>query len=257
MIGLSIESGLARLTLTEGDKGNPLNAPFGKALRDAVIALHSEAGLRAVLLSSRGKHFCFGGDLMAMERATDLPAYVRQVTSDYHYALSLLMRLRAPIICAVQGASAGAGVALGALGDYVIARDDAHFTMAYTGIAFSPDGGSTFLLPRLIGLRRFQELVLTNRRVLAAEAKAIGLVTEIAPAASFDACVEAVTAQIAAGPTGAYGIMRALLLEAPVNALESQLELEARLLSAQSQSADVHEGVAAIRAKRPPIFQGV
>ncbi|MCW1381495.1 enoyl-CoA hydratase-related protein [Novosphingobium sp. KCTC 2891] len=253
---LTIEQGVARLTLINGAKGNPLGRTLGRELRDAAIILDETPGLRVVILTAEGKNFCVGGDLTVFAAEENLSAAVKTMTADYHAALSKLLRMDAPIITAVQGACAGAGVALAALGDIVVASASSHFTIAYTAIGFSPDGASTFILPRLIGLRRFQELVLTNRRIAATEAAAIGLVTEIAEDDALAARGEELAQVVAAGPTRAFAATRRLLLETFGASPEAQMEWEARLLSEQCRTDDVREGVSAALARRRPHFTG-
>jgi 2-(1,2-epoxy-1,2-dihydrophenyl)acetyl-CoA isomerase len=253
---LSIVDGIGRLTLANPDKGNPLGSVFGRELLEAAVALEGAPGLRSVLMCAQGRNFCVGGNLGEFAGQMDLGGAVRKMTADYHAALSTMLRLQAPIVTAVQGASAGAGVALGALGDIVVAGAGSTFTFAYTAIGFSPDGASTWLLPRLIGLRRFQELILTNRRIDAEEAARIGLVTEVVPDESLMERAEGLVMQLGAGPTGAYAAVRALALSTFSNVLEAQLEAESRLLSEQCRTKDVAEGIAAILQKRPAAFQG-
>lgn len=256
-LSLTIDAGIARLTLTNGAKGNPLGRTLGRELRDAAIAIGDASDVRVVLLTAEGKNFCVGGDLTVFAAEKNLPAAVRAMTADYHAALSMLLRMDPPIVTAVQGAVAGAGVALAALGDIVIGAADANFTVAYTAIGFSPDGASTYLLPRLIGVRRFQELVLTNRRVLAPEAAAIGLITEVADNDALAARAEELAKLIAAGPTRAYAATRQLVLETFSTSPETQLEHEARLLTELCRTEDVREGVSAVLSRRKAAFKGL
>ncbi len=253
---LSIEAGVGRLTLTNGAKGNPLGRAMGRELREAAIILDETRDLRVVILTAEGKNFCVGGDLNLFAAEDDLSSTVKAMTADYHSALSKLMRMDAPIVTAVQGACAGAGVALAALGDIVVAGAGSHYTIAYTAIGFSPDGSSTFVLPRLIGVRRFQELAMTNRRVAADEAARIGLVTEMVDDETLTARVEALAAQIAAGPTRAFAATRRLLLSTFESSLETQLEWEARLLAEQCRTEDVKEGIRAVLGRRGAVFTG-
>lgn len=255
-VNLDITAGIARLIMLDGDQGNVIDLELATELREALADIRRQQGVRALLLGSRGRNFCFGGSLTAMNAQSDLSDYARRVTVTYHDFLTSMVGLDMPIINAVQGAAAGAGVALATLGDYVIARDDAHFTMAFTAIAFSPDGGSTYFLPKLVGLRRFQEMVFTNRRIRAEEAQAIGLVTEVAAGDAFEARVDAVVEQFARAPTGALAATRRLLFASATNDLQAQLDLESRTLAAQCRSPDVTEGVAAMLAKRPAEFTG-
>lgn len=255
-ISLTIKGGIARLTLTNGKKGNPLGPVLGRELRDAAIILDETPGLRVVRLSAEGNNFCVGGDLNVFNGIDNLSAAVKVMTADYHSALSKLLRMDAPIVTAVQGAVAGAGVALAALGDIVIASANSNYTIAYTAIGFSPDGASTYILPRVIGMRRFQELALTNRRIDANEAAAIGLVTEVCADDALQTRADELTARLAAGPTGAFAATRRLLLSTFSSTLETQLEWEARFLSEQCRTDDVKEGIDAALNRRPAIFKG-
>ncbi len=255
-VDLKIKDGLARLTLVNGDKGNPLDLEFGKQFKAAAIELHSRSDLRAVLFTAEGKNFSVGGNLLAFADVDDLPTFVRESTSEYHQALGLLMRLNAPIVSAVQGAVAGAGVALSVFADLVVASEDANWTVAYTAIGFSPDGASTFVLPRLIGMRKFQELVLTNRKVKAEEAREIGLVTEVVSASEVQERALALAQQLAEGPTLAFAASRRLLLETSDNTLDTQLAREAEFLSEICNSDDVGEGIAAALERRKADFRG-
>ncbi len=253
---LSIEAGVGRLTLTNGAKGNPLGRAMGRELREAAIILDEARDLRVVILTAEGKNFCVGGDLDLFAAEDDLSSTVKTMTADYHSALSKLMRMDPPMVTAVQGACAGAGVALAALGDIVVAGAGSHYTIAYTAIGFSPDGASTYVLPRLIGVRRFQELALTNRRVAAEEAARIGLVTEVVDDDALTARVETLAAQLAAGPTRAFAATRRLLLSTFESSLETQLEWEARLLAEQCRTEDVKEGIQAVLGRRRAAFTG-
>ena len=253
---LTIEDGVGRLTLTNGAKGNPLGERMGRELLEAAIRLDETRDLRVLLLSAEGKNFCVGGDLTLFAQKTDLASTVKLMTADYHGALSKLMRMDAPIVSAVQGACAGAGVALAAMADIVVAGAGSTYTIAYTAIGFSPDGASTYVLPRLIGVRRFQELTLTNRRIDAAEAARIGLVTEVVEDEALGARAEALVQQLAGGATGAFAATRRLLLTTFESSLETQLEWEARLLAEQCRGDDVKEGIQAALQRRRPAFKG-
>ncbi|RJF80834.1 enoyl-CoA hydratase [Oleomonas cavernae] len=255
-VTLAVDNGLATITLARPDKGNALGYDNARALRDVALACDENPEVRAVLLKADGKNFCVGGDLGTFVKSDNLPLAVKELTIEFHAALSKLARMRAPLVVAVQGAAAGAGVALAALGDIVIAARASHYTIAYTGIGFSPDGGTTYTLPRLIGLRRFQELALTNRRIDAAEAASIGLVTRVVDDEQLPAEAEATARRLAEGPTQAFGAIRQLLLGTFNAGFEGHLEQEARYLSDACRSADVKEGIAAVLARRKPAFQG-
>jgi 2-(1,2-epoxy-1,2-dihydrophenyl)acetyl-CoA isomerase len=161
-------------------------------------------------------------------------------------------RMNKPLVTLVNGPAAGAGVSLAALGDIVLASRAAHFTLAYTAIGLTPDGGSSWLLPRLVGLRRAQELVLTNRRLSADEAADWGLITRAVD--DLEAAGEELIAQLAKGATTALGGARRLLLSSFGATFETQMETEARSIADHSRTPAAREGISAFIEKRPPAF---
>jgi 2-(1,2-epoxy-1,2-dihydrophenyl)acetyl-CoA isomerase len=165
-----------------------------------------------------------------------------------------LATMAKPLLVAVNGPAAGAGFGLALLGDLVIASDAAHFTSAYSAIGLTPDGGLSWSLPRLAGLRRAQELIITNRRVGAAEAADIGLVTRTVPAADFDAEIDRTATLLVAAPTAALGVIRALLAASATTSLADQLDAEAASIGHAADSAEGREGVDSFLAKRSPRF---
>jgi len=166
------------------------------------------------------------------------------------------MRMSAPVIAAVNGPAAGAGMSLAAACDIVVASEAASFTMAYTGAGLSPDGGATWTIPRRIGHGRARELVLTNRKLNAAEALDWGFATEVVSADALGARARALAETFATGPTAAYGRAKSLFAETFHNGLETQLELEARAIADSARGDDAREGVTAFLGKRRPQFRG-
>ena len=166
------------------------------------------------------------------------------------------MRMRKPLLVLVNGPAAGAGLSLALAGDVVIAARTAHFTAAYGAIGLSPDGGMSWLLPRLVGMRKAQEMIIANRRIAADEAEAIGLVTRIVDPADLAAEGDRQARVFAASATAAIGAARALLLESAGGSFEGQLERETRSIAALGESADCREGVDAFFARRPAAFSG-
>jgi 2-(1,2-epoxy-1,2-dihydrophenyl)acetyl-CoA isomerase len=163
----------------------------------------------------------------------------------------------APVVVAVNGIAAGAGFSLALTGDFVIAAESAKFTMAYTGIGLSPDGSSTFFLPRLVGPLKAKELMMRNAMLTAAEAEALWLVSRVVPDAELMGVARALAAELAAGPTRAYGAVKRLVAESFGNTLDTQLELETReIADLANRTADAHNAVAAFLAKRKPLFEG-
>jgi 2-(1,2-epoxy-1,2-dihydrophenyl)acetyl-CoA isomerase len=176
------------------------------------------------------------------------------MTACLHMAVVRFSHMNKPLITAVNGIAAGAGFSLALLGDLVLCARNAQFTSAYSALGFSSDGGLSWLLPRLVGLRRAQELMFTNRTVSAEEALSLGMVTRIVESESISQDARVLAQELASGPTGAYGKLRNLLLRSSDSSLESQLEEESRALAEASRTAHGREGVAAFIAKRKPDF---
>jgi 2-(1,2-epoxy-1,2-dihydrophenyl)acetyl-CoA isomerase len=256
-VDVKIEDGVARITLNRPEAANALDLAMARDLFEAAIRCDVHGGVRAVVLTGAGRAFSAGGDVKAFAAAAErLPAYLKELTTHLHGAVSRLARMDAPVIAAVNGVAAGAGMSLACAADIVLAAESARFTMAYTRLGFTPDGSSTFFLARLIGLRRAQELLLTNRMLTASEALAWNLVTRVVPDAALSAEADKLARELAAGPTRAFGGVKRLLLAAASNGLETQMELETELITAAARGADGREGPAAFVAKRPPRFVG-
>jgi 2-(1,2-epoxy-1,2-dihydrophenyl)acetyl-CoA isomerase len=252
-----LDGAVARVTLQRPDAANAIDLPLARALHEAALRCDEDAAVRAVLLTGAGRTFCAGGDLASFERAgAGRPALLKEITTYLHAAVARFARMRAPVVAAVNGAAAGAGLALVAAADLALASEDAKFTMAYTRVGLTPDGSSTWFLPRLIGVRRTLELVLTNRVLSAQEALDLGLLNRVVPAARLAAEADALARELAAGATEAFGAAKRLLLLSASQGLESQMELESRAIADASRSADGAEGIAAFLARRAPLFAG-
>jgi 2-(1,2-epoxy-1,2-dihydrophenyl)acetyl-CoA isomerase len=254
---LDIDDGLARLTLARPEAANAIDLATAEELADAAIACDENPAVRAILLTAEGKMFSAGGDVRAFGASLDrLPALLKQLTTPLHAAISRLLRGRAPVVVAVAGTAAGAGFSLAMTGDIVLAARSARFTMAYTGIGLSPDGSSSWFLPRIVGTRRAAELMLTNRVLSAEEAAAWGLVTRMVEDEELAAAAEGIARCLAEGPTEAYATVKRLLAGSLQESLETQMELEARGIAACGATEDGRGGVEAFLAKRKPSFSG-
>jgi 2-(1,2-epoxy-1,2-dihydrophenyl)acetyl-CoA isomerase len=208
-----------------------------------------------VLLTGAGRFFCAGGDLKAMAASPLGPGrFVKRLADDLHRAISTFARMDAVLIVAVNGVAAGAGFSLAVIGDLVLAAESASFTMAYTRAGLSPDGSSSFYLPRLVGVRRTQELMLTNRRLSAQEAAQWGLVTEVVPDDDLAARADALAAEMASAARASSSAVKKLLLMSFGNGLEEQMEIEGRLIAACADGADGREGIDAFVNKRAAEF---
>ncbi len=247
------DSAVLRLTLNRPQRANVLDLALCKALLDAAILADEDDAVRCVVLAARGKLFCAGGDIDAFVAAGDaLGPLVKQMTAALHMALARLLRMNKPLVTVVAGPAAGAGLSLAILGDIALAARSAHFTSAYTTIGMTPDGGSTWLLPRLVGMRRAQEMVLLNRRVSAEEAAQLGLITRAVPDEALAAEADSVVQQLAQGATAALGRSRNLLHSSFTTTLETHLEAEARAIADSARTEDARTRMAAFLQKRKP-----
>ena len=247
---------VARITLDRPEAANSLNAAMARELAHAAIRCSEDRAVRAVILTGAGRMFSGGGDLKSFAAQRDeLPSHLKQVAGDLHAAISRFVRMDAPVIAAVNGSAGGAGFSLCLFCDLVLAAQSAKFVLAYTRAGLSPDGGSTFFLPRIIGLRRSLELALTNRVLSAEEAHDWGIVNRVVPDAALQGEAGRLATALAAGATGALGAAKRLLHHAFSESLETQMELEAQAIAAQARGAESREGIAAFISKREPRFQ--
>ncbi|MEW1775944.1 enoyl-CoA hydratase/isomerase family protein [Streptomyces sp. NPDC086777] len=248
------DAGVAHVEMCRG-AGNAIDLATARGLLEAARECEA-ARVRAVLLTGRGPSFCVGGDLKEFGALPGerLAGHLTDVTGALHGALRIFARLDAPVVAAVQGAAAGAGLGLAMAADLGFAAADAHFTAAYTAIGYTPDAGVSWLLPRLVGPRRALDLLLTNRRVSAAEALEIGLVSRVVAPERLLAEAEAAARTLARGAPGACGVTRRLVAGAFSAGLDEQLDAEAGRLAAAAVSAEGQEGMAAFLGRRPPDF---
>jgi len=257
-LSLRIEQGIANITLRRPHHGNAIDSAMAADLSELATQLAEDDTVRVVLFTAEGPRFTTGGDisLFTDTPADQLPDLLRRMIDDYHLALERLTELDAPIVAAVHGAAAGGGLGLVHAADIVIAADDAVFAVGYAALGLTADGGNTWYLPRLLGMRKAQELFLLNRRITATEALQWGLVTRVVPDGDVDRQAAEVAAQLAAGPTRAFGGMRRLLRQSFETGLREQLAAEKSAIVEASRSADAAEGIAAFSARRAPHFEG-
>jgi 2-(1,2-epoxy-1,2-dihydrophenyl)acetyl-CoA isomerase len=256
-IALERRDGVATLTLNRPNAANSIDLALARELMEAAIVCDDDPETRAVILTGAGTMFSAGGDLRSFRDAgAGISSRLKELTAYLHAAISRLVRMDAPVIAAVNGMAAGAGFSLALAADLAIASETAGFVMAYTNAGLVPDGSSTYFFPRRIGDRRTRELMLTNRRLSAAEALDWGLVNQVVPAGQLMPTATALARTLAGGPTRAFGAVKALLNGAFENGLETQMELEARAIAAASIGPDGQEGIRAFLEKRKPEFTG-
>ena len=252
---LEVTDGVARLTLNRPEVSNVIDLELAQALAEATGRLAVADDVRAVLLCGAGPRFCAGGDVQAFAAAGDaLSGLLGPVLDALHRAVSDLAELAAPVVAAVQGSAAGGGMSLIAGADLVVAAASARFVLAYTAIGLVPDGGGTWYLPRLVGLRRATELAFTNRVLDAREALEWGLVNRVVDDDELVAEADRLVTELAAGPTGALGATKRLLRRSLQATLAEQLGDEATAMVQAGDSADGQAGVQAFVEKRRPRF---
>ncbi|HUU74105.1 MAG TPA: enoyl-CoA hydratase-related protein [Burkholderiales bacterium] len=257
-MGFEMRDNVAWVTFNRPDALNAINAQATHEFYDIVNRISCDHSVRAVVLTGSGdRAFCAGGDVAEFHaKGDDVEALVREMTGVLHVGISRLAWLPAPVIAAVNGVAAGAGLSFAACCDLAIAADTAKFTSAYTHIGLTPDGSSTFFLTRLLGRRRVMEMYMTNRVLSAQEALDWGLVNRVVPAADLMSEVTKLANQLASGPTRAYAGVKKLVMMSPNDTLESQMERETRVIAEMARTKDAREGISAFVAKRKPTFTG-
>ena len=252
-----LTDGVATLTLNRPDAANAIDLDMGRDLMHAAIRCDEDPSIRAVVLRATGKMFCAGGDVKSFAAAGEgLPSVLKELTVYLHAAVSRFARMRAPVVAAVHATAAGAGFSLAMAADFVVAARAAKVVMAYTGIGLAPDGGSTWVLPRLLGTRRTAELMMTNRVLSAEEALDWGLVNRLVEDDRVHEEADALARTLAAGPTEAYGAVKRLLLESGQDSFESQMEREAREIARAARTEDARGAIQGFVEKKKPRFSG-
>ncbi len=253
----AVADGVATITFNRPEAANAMGPDCARELSEVAILCDDDPEVRAIVMTGAGKMFCAGGDLGAFVQAgAGAKSLLKKMTGDLHMGLSRLSRGAAPVIAAVNGTAAGAGFSLVMAADLAIAAESAVFTMAYTRAGLSPDGSSTYFMPRKIGDRRARELMLTNRVLNATEALAWGVVNQVVADDQVVSVATQLARQLAKGPTLANAAVKTLLNGSFDQSLESQMELEARTIAELSVSEDGQEGMKAFLEKRKPIFTG-
>jgi 2-(1,2-epoxy-1,2-dihydrophenyl)acetyl-CoA isomerase len=241
------------ITLNRPDVLNAFNADMHRALGGALKEARAP-DVRAVVITGAGRGFCVGQDLTEFREAPgDIGSRLR---GNYHPNILAIRALEKPVLAAVNGPAAGAGLSLACACDLRVAADDATFVPAFINIGLVPDSGGTYFVRRLLGTARAFEWLTSGRRLTAAEAHAWGLLSEVVESDRLADRAAELAAELAAMPTRGIAMTKRLLDRAEQTTLEEQLELEAQLQTAATQTADFSEGVAAFLEKREPRFEG-
>lgn len=237
---------------------NALNAECAYALLAACKSVAEDKSNRVVVVSGEGRAFMSGGDIGSFSKGmTENSQFFQELIGVFHQALEILANLPRPVLASLNGPVAGAGLSVAMIADLAIAADDAKFTLAYSRLGTSPDGSSSWSLPRIVGVRKALEIALLSDVFDAEEALRLGIVNKVVPAASLVSETEKLARRLADGPTVAYGQIKQLIRQSHLNSLHDQLAKEGESFVRCSKTRDFAEGVAAFLGKRAPSFSGV
>ena len=247
----------ATIVLNRPDRMNACSEALLRDLIDVLTDVAADDGVRAVMLTGSGRAFCAGADLKETRIEPGAPRQLDQVVTNwYNPAVTLIRQMPKPVIAAVNGPAAGAGVGLALAADLVVARESAYFLLAFVNIGLVPDGGSSFLIPARVGFARAAELTMLGERLPAPKAADIGLINTAWPDEDFEKNAAALLLRLSTGPTRAYVGIKQQLNHWMYEQMAEQLALEASIQSDLGERHDFTEGVTAFREKRPAVFTG-
>ena len=250
------QAAIAKITLNRPDAANGMNSRMADELNQAARLCDTDPELKAVVLTASGRFFCAGGDLKEFaSMGDDIGLGIKSLADNLHSAISTFSRMDAALVVAVNGIAAGAGFSLALAGDIALAGESASFTMAYTRAGLCPDGSSSYFLPRLVGLRKAQELMLTNNSLSAHDALEMGLITSVVSDAELEQKGAQIAAELAGMASQSIACVKKLLLASFDNSLETQMEIEGRYVSQCAATEDGREGIQAFLEKRTPEFK--
>jgi 2-(1,2-epoxy-1,2-dihydrophenyl)acetyl-CoA isomerase len=258
VLHLDLSDAVATVTLNRPDAMNALDTELKVALRDTLARVAEDDAVRAVLLTGSGRAFCVGQDLAehAHNLESDRDSVWSTVPEHYTPIATLLATMPKPVVAAVNGAAAGAGAAFAFACDFRVAAETAKVTMAFSAVGLSADSGSSWSLPRLVGLAKAKELLMLGPTLTAAEALELGLVTEVLPVDEVAGRARELAVRLAQGPTVSLGAIRRSLAFSAGHDLAESLELEQQMMELTGSSEDHRGAVAAFLAKERPTFRG-
>jgi len=258
-LDISLDAGVLTLCLARPEKRNAMDDTMMYAAIDAVDLAGRDEAVRAILLTSAGEHFCSGFDFVARNQEGGRPragSIQRRLPSQAHRLVPLLCSVQVPVVCAVRGWAAGIGLNLALAADFTVAANDARFWAPFVDRGFTPDSGSTWLLPRRVGEVRAREMILLGRVVDGTEAAAWRMIHRAVSAAEVDAVADELVGTLAESATVAAGLAKWLLYVGATSPLDEQLRNEAFAMELSSRSDDFREGLKAFQEKRSPEYGG-
>jgi 2-(1,2-epoxy-1,2-dihydrophenyl)acetyl-CoA isomerase len=259
---MTVDGGIATLTMNRPDARNALSLEMRSQMDELFHQIEFDNSIRCVVLTGAGDHFMAGGDVKNMHEylnsheGEEVQSYFLHRIHNLHTIMFSMRRMPKPIVAKVRGAAAGAGVSIAAACDLIIAEEDAFFTLAYCHIGTTPDGSSSFHLPRAIGIKRTMEMTLLGDRFTARQMADMGLVNFVVANDKLDEECDKLAKRLANGPTHVYGMGKKLMYRSLENEFESQLQLEAECFADCAARNDYREGVAAFVEKRKADFTG-
>jgi 2-(1,2-epoxy-1,2-dihydrophenyl)acetyl-CoA isomerase len=257
-VRVTLDDAVAHVLLDRPEASNGMDVPFLRDLYDALMRVHGEPLVRAVLLSGNGPNFCAGGDIKTFAAQGEaLPDYLREATTWLGNVASALIHLEAPVVTAAHGfAAGGGGFGLVCASDLVIAGESARFLLGATRVGMAPDAGGTVTLAKIVGLRKAMALAMLNPTLTAADALDLGLVNRVVPDDVLLDEAWALVRQLASGATRALAATKRMIWDGLAAAVDARLPEESRTVSELSGTYDAREGLAAVLAQRPPIVEG-
>lgn len=249
-----VADGIATITLNRPDVYNALNDGITFELQDAFKAVTKDDLVRVVVLTGEGKAFCSGQDLKAS--GTEKRSFLDSLHKRYNPIIRAMRQLPKPVLCRLNGVAAGAGCSLALACDMIVADEEATLIEVFVNIGLVPDSGSSYFLPRLVGMSKAFELCAMGSRLKAKDAVTLGLVTKAVPAAELDTVLKTYTDYFAKAPTKSIGLIKKMLNKSATSSLEEMLEYEAYCQEIAGNTHDYQEGVKAFLEKRKPAFTG-
>ncbi|MFC4438642.1 MULTISPECIES: enoyl-CoA hydratase/isomerase family protein [Natrialbaceae] len=253
---VEVDNGIATVTLDSAAGRNALTLEMADELVSVATTMGDDPAVRCIVLTHAGEFFGAGADLSQFAGDESDAPLLRELAGRAHEAIVHFHRTETPVLGGINGIAAGIGFSLALMPDLVVLGEDATLKFAYPGIGLTGDGGSTFFLPRLVGLRTAKEIVLRDEPITPEQAVAMGLANEVAPADEFDDRLGEVAADLAAGPTRALGTAARLLTDSYERSLESQLAAEADAIAEATRTEDYERGLEAFFGDGDPDFVG-